>query len=63
MAMQTLKPKSYNFTVTRWLSFDIWDLRAEEVVSGGFTRIYDNIKVPVNVDIVNKFVKWGFCNG
>jgi len=58
MAMKTLKPKSYCFTITRKLSFDIWDTKAEEDVGGGCMRIHANIKIPVDVGIVNTFAKW-----
>ncbi|CAJ2670014.1 unnamed protein product [Trifolium pratense] len=51
MAMKTLDLKSYKIIVPGKLSFDVWDMKAEE--DGGLMKIYATVKVPVNVDAVN----------
>jgi hypothetical protein len=51
MAMKTLDLKSYKIIVPGKLSFDVWDMKAEE--DGGSMKLFATVKVPVNVDAVN----------
>ncbi|CAI8612476.1 unnamed protein product [Vicia faba] len=52
MAMKTLNLKSYSEIIPGKLSFDVWDMKAEED-GGGFMKIFATVKVPVNVNAVN----------
>ncbi|XP_058736840.1 cytochrome b561 and DOMON domain-containing protein At3g25290-like [Vicia villosa] len=52
MAIKTLDLKSYSVIIPGKLSFDVWDMKAEED-GGGFMKIFATVKVPVNVDGVN----------
>ncbi|GAU29611.1 hypothetical protein TSUD_164590 [Trifolium subterraneum] len=51
MAMKTLDLESYKIIVPGKLSFDVWDMKAEEDV--GTMKIFATVKVPANVDAVN----------
>jgi len=51
MVMKTLDLKSYKVFIPGKLSFDVWDMKAEE--DGGLMKIFATVKVPVNVTAVN----------
>lgn len=52
MGMKTLDLKSYKVIIPGKLSFDVWDMKAEED-GDGFMKIFATVKVPVNVGVVN----------
>ncbi|QCE11405.1 cytochrome b561 and DOMON domain-containing protein At4g12980-like [Vigna unguiculata] len=51
VTVNTLDLKSYSDIVPGKLSFDVWDMRGEEV--GGVIRIFAKVKVPEKVESVN----------
>lgn len=51
ISVKTFDLKSYSAIVPGKLSFDVWDLRAEE--EGGAIRIFATVKVPENANAVN----------
>lgn len=51
MAMKTLDLKSYKVFIPGKLSFDVWDMKAEE--AGGLMKIFATVKVPVDVTAIN----------
>lgn len=51
MVMKTLDLKSYKVFIPGKLSFDVWDMKAEE--DGGLMKIFATVKVPVNVTAIN----------
>ncbi|CAK8541459.1 unnamed protein product [Lathyrus sativus] len=52
MTMKTLDLKSYSVIIPGKLSFDVWDMKAEED-GGGLMKIFATVKVPVNSNAVN----------
>jgi hypothetical protein len=49
---------SHNVIVLQKLSFNIWDVRAEDG-EGGFMKIYASMKVPENIPSINQENKDG----
>ena len=51
MAVKTYNISSYSSIVPEKLSFEVWDMRAEE--SDGLMSIFTKVKVPEKIDILN----------